>query len=164
MVIFAFAERLPTSANLVVLWSCQSLLIELKYSMCRLSVRRTFGNVFLPFYKYAAQVAQEKLLQYIHFNRHSNTLLIEHNAKLINELKTKTNQVKTEMDQVKTKTNQVKTEMDQVKTKTNQVKKEMNQVKTKTNQVKTEMNQMKTEIKDLHKSGIDKSNFQHLQA
>jgi len=103
---------------------------------------------------YNCEVAQEKLLQYIHFNRHSNTLLIEHNAKLINELKTKTNQVKTEMDQVKTKTNQVKTEMDQVKTKTNQVKKEMNQVKTKTNQVKTEMNQMKTEIKDLHKSVV----------
>ena len=37
--------------------------------------------------KHFIQVAQEKLLQYIHFNRHYNTLLIEHNTKLIDQLK-----------------------------------------------------------------------------
>ena len=32
------------------------------------------------------KVDQEKLLQYIHFNRHYNTLLVQHNTKLIKEL------------------------------------------------------------------------------
>ena len=34
------------------------------------------------------QVSQEKLLQYIHFNRQYNTLLIDHNTKLIEQLRT----------------------------------------------------------------------------
>ena len=33
-------------------------------------------------------MSQEKLLQYIHHNRHSNTLLVQHNTKLINKLRT----------------------------------------------------------------------------
>jgi len=37
---------------------------------------------------YNCSVSQEKLLQYIHFNRHYNTLLIQHNTKLINQLRT----------------------------------------------------------------------------
>jgi len=37
---------------------------------------------------YKCEVSQEKLLQYIHFNRHYNTLLIQHNTKLINQLGT----------------------------------------------------------------------------
>ena len=36
------------------------------------------------------QVSQEKLLQYIHFNRHYNTLLVRHNTKLIEDLRTGT--------------------------------------------------------------------------
>ena len=36
------------------------------------------------------QVSQEKLLQYIHFNRHYNTLLVRHNTKLIEDLRTET--------------------------------------------------------------------------
>ena len=40
------------------------------------------------------QVSQEKLLQYIHFNRHHNTILIEHNTKLINQLRTEMEAVK----------------------------------------------------------------------
>merc|ERR1712192_305589 len=36
---------------------------------------------------YKCEVSQEKLLQYIHFNRHYNTLLIQHNTKLINQLR-----------------------------------------------------------------------------
>ena len=40
------------------------------------------------------QVSQEKLLQYIHFNRHHNTILIEHNTKLINQLRTEMETVK----------------------------------------------------------------------
>ena len=35
-----------------------------------------------------AQVTQEMLLQYVHFNRHYNTLLIQHNRELIDQLKT----------------------------------------------------------------------------
>ena len=38
-------------------------------------------------YDCEAAVDWKKMLQYIHFNRHSNTLLIEHNMKLIRELK-----------------------------------------------------------------------------
>jgi len=37
---------------------------------------------------YNCSVSQEKLLQYIHHNRHSNTLLVQHNTKLINKLRT----------------------------------------------------------------------------
>jgi len=37
---------------------------------------------------YKCEVSQEKLLQYIHFNRQYNTLLIEHNTKLIDQLRT----------------------------------------------------------------------------
>jgi len=33
-------------------------------------------------------LSQEKLLQYIHHNRHSNTLLVQHNTKLIDKLRT----------------------------------------------------------------------------
>ena len=33
-------------------------------------------------------MSQEKLLQYIHFNRHHNTLLVQHNTKLIEDLRT----------------------------------------------------------------------------
>ena len=40
------------------------------------------------------QVSQEKLLQYIHFNRQYNTLLIEHNTKLINQLRMEMDTVK----------------------------------------------------------------------
>ena len=40
------------------------------------------------------QVSQEKLLQYIHFNRQYNTLLIEHNTKLIEQLRTEMETVK----------------------------------------------------------------------
>ena len=47
------------------------------------------GSVYLPH-----QVSQEKLLQYIHFNRHHNTILIEHNTKLINQLRTEMEAVK----------------------------------------------------------------------
>ena len=34
------------------------------------------------------QVSQGQLLQYIHFNRHHNTLLVQHNTKLTSELRT----------------------------------------------------------------------------
>merc|ERR1712150_171301 len=34
---------------------------------------------------YQCNVSQESLLKYIHFNRHHNTLLIEHNAKMVKE-------------------------------------------------------------------------------
>ena len=37
---------------------------------------------------YGCHVSQEQLLQYIRYNRHHNTMLIEHNVKLTNELKT----------------------------------------------------------------------------
>ena len=40
------------------------------------------------------QVSQEKLLQYIHFNRQYNSLLIEHNTKLIEQLRTEMETVK----------------------------------------------------------------------
>ena len=54
------------------------------------------------------QVSQEKLLQYIHFNRQYNTLLIEHNSKLV-ENNTKLIQHNTEL------INQLRTEMETVK-------------------------------------------------
>ena len=47
------------------------------------------------------QVSQEKLLQYIHFNRQYNTLLIEHNNELIEHNTELINQLKTEMETVK---------------------------------------------------------------
>ena len=40
------------------------------------------------------QVGQEKLFRYIHFNRHYNTLLIEYNTKLINQLRTEIEKAK----------------------------------------------------------------------
>ena len=46
------------------------------------------------------QVSQEKLLQYIHFNRQYNTLLIDHNTKLIEHNSKLINQLRTEMDTV----------------------------------------------------------------
>ena len=47
------------------------------------------------------QVSQEKLLQYIHFNRQYNTLLIEHNTELIEHNTELINQLRTEMEIVK---------------------------------------------------------------
>ena len=51
------------------------------------------GQAFLSLFKAILskkrmQVGQEKLIRYIHFNRHYNTLLIEHNTKLIKQLRT----------------------------------------------------------------------------
>jgi len=37
---------------------------------------------------YGCKVSQSQLLQYIHFNRHHNTLLVQHNTKLTSELRT----------------------------------------------------------------------------
>lgn len=53
------------------------------------SKQSNFGSQLLesvPAMAYDCEVDQEKMLQYIHFNRHSNTLLIEHNRKLTREL------------------------------------------------------------------------------
>ena len=44
---------------------------------------------------YGCQVSQEQVLQYIHYNRHHNTMLIERNMKLL------TNEFQTEIDTMK---------------------------------------------------------------
>ena len=41
-------------------------------------------------------MSQEKLLQYIHHNRRSNTLLVQHNNKLIDKLRTEVDNIKAE--------------------------------------------------------------------
>ena len=56
-------------------------------------------------------MSQEKLLQYIHHNRHSNTLLVQHNNKQIDKLKIQNQdnnkqigQLRTEIDNIKAET------------------------------------------------------------
>ena len=44
----------------------------------------TFVQVELSL-AYECEVSQKSLLKYIHFNRHHNTMLIEHNAKMVKE-------------------------------------------------------------------------------
>ena len=47
-------------------------------------------------------MSQEKLLQYIHFNRHYNTLLVRHNTKLIEDLRTENAQlIQKKIDQLR---------------------------------------------------------------
>ena len=68
------------------------------------------------------QVSQEKLLQYIHFNRQYNTLLIEHNTKLVERnaelIENNTELIEHSVELVDHNTkliDQLRTEMDTVK-------------------------------------------------
>ena len=47
-------------------------------------------------------MSQEKLLQYIHHNRHSNTLLVQHNNKQIDKLRIQNQNNGNQIDQLRT--------------------------------------------------------------
>ena len=68
-----------------------------------------------PLRKFHAQVSQERLLQYIHFNRHHNTMLIDDAVKRIEELKEEMALVKEEIAKVKEEIVEVKVEITEIR-------------------------------------------------
>ena len=55
-------------------------------------------------------MSQEKLLQYIHHNRHSNTLLVQHNNKQIDKLRIQNQNNNKQIDQLRTEVDSIKAE------------------------------------------------------
>ena len=55
-------------------------------------------------------MSQEKLLQYIHHNRHSNTLLVQHNKKQIDKLRIENQNNNKQIDQLRTEIDNIKAE------------------------------------------------------
>ena len=56
-------------------------------------------------------MSQEQLLQYIHFNRNHNTLLVQHNTKQIKELRTDVDHIKAEQSSLPKLIGQLRKEM-----------------------------------------------------
>merc|ERR1712012_1429212 len=59
---------------------------------------------------YKCPVSQEKLLQYIHHNRRSNTLLVQHNNKQIDKLRIQNQDNNKQIDQLRTEIDNIKAE------------------------------------------------------
>ena len=55
-------------------------------------------------------MSQEKLLQYIHHNRRSNTLLVQHNNKQIDKLRIQNQNNNKQIDQLRTEVDSIKAE------------------------------------------------------
>ena len=55
-------------------------------------------------------MSQEKLLQYIHHNRRSNTLLVQHNNKQIDKLRIQNQNNNKQIDQLRTEIDNIKAE------------------------------------------------------
>ena len=55
-------------------------------------------------------MSQEKLLQYIHHNRRSNTLLVQHNNKQIDKLRIQNQHNNKQIDQLRTEIDNIKAE------------------------------------------------------